>query len=240
MDSLQPGQTLAHYRIVGKIGQGGMGEVYRAEDLKLGRQVAIKLLPPETTQEEKARQRLLREARSASALNHPNIVTIHSIDQTDGLDFIVMEYVEGESLRAIIESGPLGLTELIDLGLQVSDALAAAHNINLIHRDIKSANILLTPRGQAKVLDFGLAKIVQTLSNEIDREASTMFVDLTDRGQIMGTASYMSPEQTRGEALDARTDIFSLGVVLYEAATGRLPFRGPSILSVMHDIASVD
>jgi tetratricopeptide (TPR) repeat protein len=240
MSNLKPGQTLIHYRVIDQIGQGGMGEVYKAEDLKLGRQVAIKLLPLGTTPDDKARQRFLREARSASALNHPNIVTIHSIDESEDLDFIVMEFVEGQSLRARIAQGPLELAHLLDLGSQVSDALAAAHEINLIHRDIKSANILVTPRGQAKVLDFGLAKIVQSLPGEIDKDASTMLADLTDKGQIIGTISYMSPEQTRGEQLDARSDIFSLGVVLYEAATGRLPFTGPSVLSILHNIATVD
>src|SRR6266581_3404956 len=238
MSSLQPGQTLAHYRIIIKIGQGGMGEVYKAEDLKLGREVAIKLLPPGGPADDKARQRFLREARSASALNHPNIITIHSIDESDGLDFIVSEYIGGESLKARLDQGPLDFMQVLDLGSQVSDALAAAHNVNLIHRDIKAANILITPRGQAKVLDFGLAKIVQTLPSEIDKEASTMVADITDAGQIMGTVSYMSPEQTRGEPLDPRTDIYSLGVVLYEAATGRLPFTGPSLLSIMHEIAT--
>ncbi len=238
MSSLQPGQTLAHYRIIIKIGQGGMGEVYKAEDLKLGREVAIKLLPPGGPADDKARQRFLREARSASALNHPNIITIHSIDESDGLDFIVSEYIGGESLKARLDQGPLDFMQVLDLGSQVSDALAAAHNVNLIHRDIKAANILITPRGQAKVLDFGLAKIVQTLPSEIDKEASTMVADITDAGQIMGTVSYMSPEQTRGEPLDPRTDIYSLGVVLYEASTGRLPFTGPSLLSIMHEIAT--
>ena len=240
MSSLQTGQTLGHYRIINKIGQGGMGEVYKAEDLKLGRHVAIKLLPPGGPADDKARQRFLREARSASALNHPNIIIIHAIEESDGLDFIVSEYIGGESLRARLDQGPLDLMQVLDLGSQVCEALAAAHNINLIHRDIKAANILIGPRGQVKVLDFGLAKIVQTLPSEIDKEASTMVVDLTDAGQIVGTVSYMSPEQTRGEPLDARTDIYSMGVVLYEAATGRLPFRGPSLLSIMHDIATTN
>src|SRR5213080_3387489 len=239
MSSLHTGQTLAHYRILEKIGQGAMGEVYKAEDLKLGRQVAIKLLPPGGPTDEKARQRFLREARSASALNHPNIITIHAIEESDGLDFIVSEYIGGESLKARLERGPLDIMQVLDLGSQVCEALAAAHNINLIHRDIKSANILIGPRGQVKVLDFGLAKIVQMLPSEIDKEAPTMVADLTDAGQIVGTVSYMSPEQTRGELLDGRTDIYSLGVVLYEAATGSLPFKGVSLLSIMHNIATV-
>ena len=240
MSSLHTGQTLAHYRILEKIGQGAMGEVYKAEDLKLGRQVAIKLLPPGGPTDEKARQRFLREARSASALNHPNIITIHAIEESDGLDFIVSEYIGGESLRGRLDRGPLDLLQVLDLGSQVCEALAAAHNINLIHRDIKPANILIGPRGQVKVLDFGLAKIVQTLPSEIDKEAATMVADLTDAGQVVGTISYMSPEQTRGEPLDPRTDIYSLGVVLYEAATGRLPFTGASLLSIMHSIATVN
>jgi len=239
MSSLQPGQTLAHYRIINKIGQGAMGEVYQAEDLKLGRHVAIKLLPPGGPSDDKARPRFLREARSASALNHPNIITIHAIEDSDGVDFIVSEYIGGESLGARLERGPLDLKQVLDLGIQVSEALAAAHNINLIHRDIKPTNILIGPQGQVKVLDFGLAKIVQTLPSEIDKEAPTMVADLTDAGQIVGTVSYMSPEQTRGEPLDARTDIYSLGVVLYEAITDTRPFKGASLLSIMHNIATV-
>src|SRR5437899_6941966 len=239
MSSLQPGQTLAHYRIINKIGQGAMGEVYRAEDLKLGRHVAIKLLPPGGPSDDKARPRFLREARSASALNHPNIITIHAIEDSDGVDFIVSEYIGGECLGARLDRGPLDLKQVLDLGIQVSEALAAAHNINLIHRDIKPTNILIGPQGQVKVLDFGLAKIVQTLPSEIDKEAPTMAADLTDAGQIVGTVSYMSPEQTRGEPLDARTDIYSLGVVLYEAITDTRPFKGASLLSIMHNIATV-
>src|SRR5437763_2087125 len=239
MSSLHTGQTLAHYRILEKIGQGAMGEVYKAEDLKLGRQVAIKLLPPGGPTDEKARQRFLREARSASALNHPNIITIHAIEESDDLDFIVSEYIGGESLRARLDRGPLDFLQVLDLGSQVCEALVAAHNINLIHRDIKPRNILIGPRGQVKVLAFGLAKIVQTLPGEIDKEAATMVADLTDAGQVVGTISYMSPEQTRGVPLDVRTDIYSLGVVLYEAATGRLPFKGASLLSIMQSIATV-
>jgi serine/threonine protein kinase len=161
MSILQPGQTLKHYRITSKIGQGGMGEVYRAEDTKLGRHVALKILPTEATHDEKAKRRLLQEARSASALNHPGVITVYSIDEQDGLDFIAMEYVEGQTLRALVEPGAMALPQLLGLGTQVAEALAAAHSLGLIHRDIKSTNILITPRGQAKVLDFGLAKIVR-------------------------------------------------------------------------------
>jgi serine/threonine protein kinase len=247
MSSLDPERALLHYRIIGKIGQGGMGEVYRAEDTKLGRHVAIKLLTAEAmrdevagTRSETAKRRLIREAQSASALNHPNIVTIHSIEQADGLDFIVMEFVEGETLKALVErGGALPLATLLDVGIQVANALEAAHAIGLIHRDIKSANILITPRGNAKVLDFGLAKLVHQISDQVDQEAPTL-ANLTGAGTVLGTAAYMSPEQTRGETLDARSDIFSLGCVLYEAATRALPFGGPSMLSIMHAIGATD
>ncbi|MDQ1590385.1 MAG: eukaryotic-like serine/threonine-protein kinase [Pyrinomonadaceae bacterium] len=245
MNFLQIGQAIKHYRIVEKLGQGGMGEVYRAEDTKLGRHVAIKLLPAAATRDAIARLRLAREARSASALNHPNIVTIHSVDDHDDFDFIVMEYVEGETLRATAARGHLPLPLLLDIGAQVADALAAAHAIGIIHRDIKSENILLTRRGHVKVLDFGLAKLMdasagydrETLITPLAQTAPTR-IDLTGAGVVVGTIFYMSPEQTRGEPLDARSDIFSLGCVLYEMATGRLPFRGTSVLSVAHEIAS--
>lgn len=235
---MQAGQTILHYRIIEKIGQGGMGEVYKAEDQKLGRQVAIKVLPAHTTKDPKAKRRLLQEARSASALNHSNIVTIHSIEEAEGFDFIVMEYVEGETLKSIIERAPLELAQLLELGSQTADALFAAHAAGLIHRDIKPANVLVTPRGQAKILDFGLAKTVQVGEDNVSVDVTMS--KLTQAGMILGTIAYMSPEQTRGETLDSRTDIFSLGCVLYEAATGKVPFAGPSILAVMHEIATVD
>lgn len=171
MSYLQPEQTLLHYRIIGKLGQGGMGEVYKAEDKRLGRYVAIKILSEETIENERARRRFLQEARSASALNHSNIVTIHSIDETDGLAFIVMEYVEGQSLKSMIEQGSLEMSRLLDVGVQMADALTAAHSEGIIHRDIKPSNILITPRDQAKVLDFGLAKMIHPVGNEVDSEA---------------------------------------------------------------------
>src|SRR4051812_27721072 len=235
---MHSGQTILHYRILQKVGQGGMGEVFRAEDLKLGRQVAIKFLPAEATQDAKAKRRLLQEARAASTLNHPNIVTIHSIEEADGLDFIVMEYVEGQTLRSIIEHGPVELSRLLELGSQLADALYAAHSAGLIHRDIKPSNILVTPRGQAKILDFGLVKIVQIADESASAEMTMS--RLTGIGMVVGTLNYMSPEQTRGETLDPRTDIFSLGSVLYEAATGKAPFSGPSVLSLMHEIATAE
>jgi serine/threonine protein kinase len=239
MSFLQTGQTLKHYLVLDKIGQGGMGHVYKAEDRKLGRFVAIKFLPEEAAQNEKARYRLLQEARSASLLNHPNIVTIYSIDDYEGRDFIVMEYVEGRTLKTVVERETIQLPQLLDLSVQLADALAAAHSVGIIHRDIKSDNILLMPRGQAKILDFGLAKMVRPVAAGNGSEAPTR-IDLTRAGAVIGTVPYMSPEQTRGEALDARSDIFSLGCVLYEIATGKLPFVGPSVLSVMHDIATAD
>ncbi len=240
MSSVDPERALLHYRIISKIGQGGMGEVYKAEDTKLGRNVAIKLLAADATRDPTAKRRLLKEAQSASALNHPNIVTIHAIEEADGLDFIVMEYVEGETLKAYIErNGALPLTTLLDLGIQICDALEAAHAIGIIHRDIKPANILITPRGVAKVADFGLAKTMRPNTNDVDFEAMTL-IDLTDAGTVLGTAAYMSPEQTRGEPLDLLSEIFSLGSVLYEAATRTVPFGGPSILAIMHAIATVD
>jgi len=229
-----------HYRLTDKIGSGGMGEVFKAEDTKLGRTVALKVLPAAANENLTAKRRFLKKAQAASALNHPNIVTIHSIEEADGVDFIVMEFIEGRNLKTMIErDGALPLPQLLDIGSQVADALATAHEVGLIHRDIKCANILVTPRGRAKVLDFGLAKIVRSVADGVDGEALTL-MNLTDEGTVLGTASYMSPEQTRGEALDARSDIFSLGCALYEAATRSLPFTGPSMLAVMHAIGTAD
>jgi tetratricopeptide (TPR) repeat protein/tRNA A-37 threonylcarbamoyl transferase component Bud32 len=240
MNSSGPRQLL-HYRLLRKIDSGGMGEVYKAEDTRLGRTVAIKLLLAGVNQEPTARRRFLQEAQSASALNHPNIVTIYAIEEVDGLDFIVMEFVEGQTLKRLIEDhGALGIPQLLDIGIQTAEALQAAHDINLIHRDIKAANILVTPRGHAKVLDFGLAKTVRTIADgNVDYEAQTL-TSLTDEGTVLGTAAYMSPEQTRAQPLDARSDIFSLGSALYEAATRSLPFPGPSMLAIMHAIATAE
>ncbi len=237
---LPSGQVLRNFRLLHKIGQGGMGEVYAAEDLKLGRHVALKLLPMQTMPDAQARQRFLREARAASALNHPNIVTIHAIEEAEGRDFIVMEQVEGETLKASLARGPLALAQLLSFGSQVAEAIAAAHAIGLIHRDLKPANLMLTSQGQAKVLDFGLAKKAWPLLHARNSEDTTLGSALTNPGMIVGTVAYMSPEQTRGEPLDARSDIFSLGVVLYEAATGRAPFTGPSLQALMHAIATFD
>ncbi|HET7496938.1 MAG TPA: protein kinase, partial [Candidatus Eisenbacteria bacterium] len=237
MESIQPGQLLGHYRIVSRLGTGGMGEVFRAEDLRLERPVAIKLLPPALARDAEAVERLTREARSASSLHHPGIVAIFAIEETEGAPYIVMELVEGETLHERIKRGALDASELVSIGTQVAEAIGAAHQVGLIHRDIKPSNVLLTRGGKAKLADFGIAK--RLVAPNADPMA-TAALSLTATGALVGTFMYMSPEQSRGEALDTRSDLFSLGVVLYEAATGRLPFEGPTALSVLHEIALVE
>jgi len=240
-------QTISHYRITGRLGSGGMGVVYEAQDVDLGRKVALKFLPPQMATDQNALDRFLLEARTASALNHPNICTIYAVENAVGeggrQSFIAMELLEGQSLDQKLLSGALPLDRLLDISIQLADALDAAHAKGIIHRDIKPANVFLTQRGQVKVLDFGLAKLtrpemqMETIGATVD---SPRPANLTSPGSTVGTISYMSPEQARGEELDTRTDLFSLGTVIYQMATGRMPFSGATSAVVFHAILELD
>src|SRR5262249_27281530 len=237
-DSATPrllGRNIGPYHIVSLLGTGGMGEVYQAQDTRLDRTVALKILPAEVAGDKERMKRFTLEAKVASALNHPNVATIYELGESDGISFIAMEYVEGQTLEQRIERGPLGAVDIQSIARQVAEALDVAHHKGIIHRDIKPANLMVTPQGQVKILDFGLAKLSRHTAFQQVTPAT-----ITSPGLLMGTVEYMSPEQALGQEVDHRTDIFSLGVVLYQMATGRSPFAGNSIIETINRIVHAE
>jgi tetratricopeptide (TPR) repeat protein/predicted Ser/Thr protein kinase len=228
------GRTISHYQILDKLGEGGMGVVYKAKDTHLDRFVAIKVLPPERVADPERKRRFVQEAKAASALNHPNIVTVHDIDQAEGVDFIAMEYVEGKTLHELIQGRGLPLSQCLDYSAQIASAISKAHAAGIVHRDLKPSNVMITGEGLVKVLDFGLAKLTGRAADGVEEEDDTWtLTQTTEEGVVLGTLAYMSPEQARGQPLDHRTDIFSLGVALYQMVSGALPFRGPNAVETL-------
>ena len=230
--ALSPGTHLGPYQIAAPLGAGGMGEVYRARDTRLGRDVAVKVLPDDVASSPVRLARFEREAKAAASLNHPNIVTLHSIEEAAGIRFLTMELVEGRDLSTLIAPGGLPLAQVLDLAIPLADALVAAHEKGIVHRDLKPANVMVTPEGRVKVLDFGLAKLTQAEPDSQNTRAATTTSPNSDAGQVMGTVPYMSPEQVRGQAMDARTDLFSFGILIYELSTGKRPFSGGTFADV--------
>src|SRR5262245_47395899 len=233
------GRTISHFQILAKIGEGGMGIVYKAEDVRLGRPVALKILPADVSGDEKRRVRLIQEARTAAAANHPNVAAVYEIDEADGVTFIAMEYVEGKTLRTLLASRSLSIKEALRIAAEIAEGLAGAHQARIVHRDLKPENVAIATGGRIKILDFGLAKLLEQPGDVTPLEASrveTISADRTRESRMVGTASYMSPEQARGQALDTRSDLFSFGIVLYEMVTGRTPFQGETLLDIVSAI----